>query len=138
MRVTKSVKKFITEEVSLRIDHKYTADREEACRQKKAFHEFVTGYSMAAADAFNAYFEEHWGEVSDFAFDHRNHACAIKFEFCDWATELKDGFNTVHAWRYRKEKEVEKIVEEITLQLELGGGKAELMKMLDEIGKKED
>lgn len=136
MRVTKNIEDFIRKEVGLRIDHKYASDREEAGRQDVAFHEFILGCSLAAADAFNAYFEEHFKEVSDFVIDRRKEG--IRFEYCDYVATLRDSNDTVHGWGYRKKREREEIVERIIVALELGGSKAELMLMLDEVGKKED
>ena len=136
MRVTKNVEEFVRKEVGLRIDHKYAADREEAERQEMAFHDFILGCSLAAANAFNDYFEEHFKKVSDFVIDKRKEK--IRFEYCDYVAVLRKTNDTVHGWGYRKKREREEIVERIIVALELGGSKEEFMKMLDEIGKKED
>ena len=43
--------------------------------------------------------------------------------------------NSVYQWRSRMKEEAYKITEEIVVELELGGTKAELMAMLEKIGK---
>lgn len=43
--------------------------------------------------------------------------------------------NSVYQYQYRMNEEVNKITEEIVVELELGGTKAELMAMSEKIGK---
>lgn len=46
----------------------------------------------------------------------------------------KQSYNGVQCWRRRKDDEAKSIVNDIIVELELGGDKATLMAMLDKVG----
>ena len=135
MRVTKTIREFIEREVSVRLAPKYESEKQEAKRQSDAMSEFYEGCAKAAEDAFNAYFEKHFPEIADFAEDERE-KCHISFYASRVATIRNRHYvNNIHNWDSRKRSEAKKICDEIIVELELGGTKAELMEMLDKIGK---
>ena len=137
MRVTRAIKEFIEREVYARLTPKYKDEEQEARRQSDAMNNFNEGCAKAAEEAFNTYFEKHFSEIADFADDERE---KCNMSFFNRAATIRDRHcsNNIHNWKSRKRYEAEKICSEIIVELELGGTKAELMKMLDEIGKKED
>lgn len=135
MRVTKTIREFIEREVSTRLAPKYEWEKQEAKRQSDALEKFHEGCAKAAEDAFNAYFEKHFSEIADFAKDEREN-CNMSFYISRMAI-IRDrrDINNVHNWNNRKSSEAKKICDEIIVELELGGTKAELMEMLDKIGR---
>ena len=135
MRVTKTIREFIEREVSARLAPKYEKEEQEAKRQNNALDEFHEGCAEAAKEAFNAYFEKHFPEIADFAEDARE-KCGVSFYTSRTAT-IRDRHyvNSIHNWNSRRRSETKKICDEIIVELELGGTKAELMEMLDKIGK---
>lgn len=135
MRVTRTIREFIENEVSNRLAPKYEAEKQEAKRQSDALEKFHEGCAKAAKDAFNAYFDKHFSEIADFAEDERED-CSLSFYISRTAI-IRDrrDINNVHNWNNRKSSEAKKICDEITVELELGGTKAELMEMLDKIGR---
>lgn len=135
MRVTKTIREFIEREVSTRLAPKYEAEKQEAQRQSDAMNEFHEGCAKAAEDAFNAYFEKHFPEIADFAEDERE-KCNMSFYTSRTATIRNCHYtNSVHNWNSRRRSEAQKICDEIIVNLELGGTKAELMEMLDKVGR---
>lgn len=135
MRVTKTIGEFIKREVSTRLAPKYEAEKQEARRQSDAMNEFHEGCAKAAEDAFNAYFEKHFHEIADFAEDEREKR-NMSFYAPHTATIRNRHYtNSVHNWDSRRRSEVQKICDEIIVELELGGTKAELMAMLDKVGR---
>ena len=135
MRVTKTIREFIEREVSARLAPKYENEKQEAKRQNDAMNEFHEGCAKAAEEAFNAYFEKHFHEIADFAEDEREE-CNMSFYIARTATiRNRHYINSIHNCDSRKRSEAKKICDEIIVELELGGTKAELMEMLDKIGK---
>ena len=134
MRVTKTIREFIEREVSVRIAPKYEADEREAKRQNDAMNNFHENCANAAKEAFNAYFDAHFHEIAAFARDERQDRY-INFYANNSAT-IRDRcyVNSVHGWDSRLRAETKKLVDEIIVEMELGGTKAELMELLDKIG----
>lgn len=135
MRVTKTIREFIEREVSTRLMPKYEAEKQEAKRQTDAMDAFHNGAAEAAKAAYNAYFEKHFPEIADFAEDERKDT-SITFYYSRTATIRNRHYTgSVHNWDSRRRAEVRKTVDEIIVNLELGGTKAELMEMLDKVGR---
>ena len=134
MRVTKNIREFIEREVDVRITPRYESDKVESARQKKALEDFLQACFNEATNAFNKYFDEHFDEVVDFAEDKRS--SNKLYMQPSYAATIKDIYNknSVHGWEYRKRVETKKLVDEIIVNLELGGTKDELMEMLNKIG----
>lgn len=135
MRVTKTIREFIEREVNTRLAPKYAVEEAEAKRQNNALDAFHEGCANAAKEAYNAYFNEHFPEIADFADDERED-CHMSFFNSRTAVIRNKYYNTsVHSWMNRKRDEAKKTVDEIVVELELGGTKAELMEMLDKVGR---
>lgn len=134
MRVTKTIREYIEKEVKERLAPKYEAEKIEAERQSKAKSNFLEGCQAAAEAAFDAYFEQHFAEVADFCEDARGDKNRYN-NLCYRAVEITDKIYTtsVHNWENRRRAEAKTKVDEIIVELELGGTKAELMAMLEKI-----
>lgn len=137
MRVTKTIREYIDREVRARIQPKYAAEEAEAKRRSAARDAFFDKCIKAAEEAFNAAFEANFHDVSDFMEDVRKADNSPVSFYFNRAVQIPDQMqrNSVYRWQIRMNEEANKIVEEIVVELELGGTKAELMAMLEKIGK---
>lgn len=137
MRVTKTIREYIEKEVLARIQPKYAAEEAEAKRRFAARDAFFDKCAKAAEEAFNAAFEANFHDVSDFMEDVRKADNSPVSFYTNWAAQIPDRMqrNSVYQWQSRMNEEVKRITEEIVVELELGGTKAELMAMLEKIGK---
>ena len=137
MRVTKTIRDYIEKEVRTRIQPKYAAEEAEAKRRLAARDAFFDKCAKAAEEAFNAAFEANFHDVSDFMEDVREADNSPVSFYNSRAAQIPDRVqcNSVYQWQSRMNEEVRKITEEIVVELELGGTKAELMAMLEKIGK---
>lgn len=137
MRVTKTIRDYIEKEVHARIQPKYAAEEAEAKRRFAARDAFFDKCAKAAEEAFNAAFEANFHDVSDFMEDVREADNSPVSFYTNRAANIPDQLqrNSVYRWQIRMNEEVNKIAEEIVVELELGGTKAELMAMLEKIGK---
>lgn len=137
MRVTKTIREFIEKEVTARIQPKYAAEEAEAKRRFAARDTFFEKCTKAAEEAFNATFEANFHEVSDFMEDCRRPGQSPVSYYFQRAAEMPGQMNrdSVYQWQRRMKDEAGKIAKEIEVELELGGTKAELMAMLEKIGK---
>ena len=137
MRVTKTIRDYIEKEVRARIRPKYAAEEAEAKRRLAARDAFFDKCAKAAEEAFNAAFEANFHDVSDFMEDVREADNSPVSFYDSRAAQIPDRMqrNSVYQWQDRMNAEVKKITEEIVVELELGGTKAELMAMLEKIGK---
>lgn len=137
MRVTKTIRDYIEKEVRARIQPKYAAEEAEAKRRFAARDAFFDKCAKAAEEAFNATFEANFHDVSDFMEDVREADNSPVNFYTNRAAKIPDQLqrNSVYRWQIRMDEEANKIAEEIVVELELGGTKAELMAMLEKIGK---
>lgn len=137
MRVTKTIRDYIEKEVRARIQPKYAAEEAEAKRRFAARDAFFDKCTKAAEEAFNAAFEANFHDVSDFMEDVREANNSPVSFYYQRAAQIPDQLqcNSVYRWQNRMYEEIKKITEEIVVELELGGTKAELMAMLEKIGK---
>ena len=137
MRVTKTIRNYIEKEVRARIQPKYAAEETEAKRRLAARDAFFDKCAHAAEEAFNAAFEANFHDVSDFMEDVREADNSPVSFYDSRAALIPDRVqrNSVYQWQNRMNAEVNKITTEIVVELELGGTKAELMAMLERIGK---
>ena len=137
MRVTKTIREYIEKEVRARIRPKYAAEEAEAKRRFAARAAFYDKCTKAAEEAFNAAFEANFHDVSDFMEDVRKADNSPVSFYHQRAAQIPDQMqrNSVYQWQDRMNAEVNKITTEIVVELELGGTKAELMAMLEKIGK---
>ena len=137
MRVTKTIRDYIEKEVHARIQPKYAAEEAEAKRRFAARDAFFDKCAKAAEEAFNAAFEANFHDVSDFMEDVREANNSPVSFYNLRAAQIPDRTecNSVYQWQSRMNEEIDKITTEIVVELELGGTKAELMAMLEKIGK---
>lgn len=136
MRVTKTIREFIEKEVSNRLDAKYTAEKEEADFQTKVEQEVWEMAMDAAQKAYDEYMASVFTRY-DFLKDlHTDKDCRCVELRKHMAFTIKDkqSYNGVQCWRRRKDDEAKSIVNDIIVELELGGDKATLMAMLDKVG----
>ena len=137
MRVTKTIREYIEKEVNARVAPKFEAERVEAKRQEAMLSEFLEGASKAAEAAWTAYFEEHFSEIADFCEDRRQttYGTNIPTFYNSRAAEIKDRCysTSIHRWYEHIREESKRRVDEIIVELELGGTKTELMEMLNKI-----
>lgn len=133
MRVTKNVREYIEREVEKRLMPKYEAEKAESQRQKKALQTFLNGALQAAQDAFEAYFNEHWDDIGEFCVNKMEYN-KPQFYHCRAAVlRNESSYEGVHCWNARMHEETKRIVSDIIVTLELGGGRAELEEMLNNI-----
>lgn len=137
MRVTKTIREYIEKEVRARIQPKYAAKEAELKRRFDARDAFFDKCTKAAEEAFNAAFEANFHDVSDFMKDVRQANNSPVSFYSQRAAQIPHASDrdSVYQWRYCMDEEVKKIATEIEVELELGGTKAELMVMLEKIGK---
>lgn len=137
MRVTKTIREYIEKEVRTRIQPKYATEEAEAKRRFAARDAFFDKCAKAAEEAFNAAFEANFHDVSDFMEDVREADNSPVSFYNSRAAQIPDRMqpDSVYQWQVRMGQEIKKITEEIVVELELGGTKAELMAMLEKIGK---
>ena len=137
MRVTKTIRDYIEKEVRARIQPKYAAEEAEVKRRFAARYAFFDKCAKAAEEAFNAAFEANFHDVSDFMEDVRDADNSPVNFYESRAAQIPDRvqLDSVYQYQHRMNAEVSKITQEIVVELELGGTKAELMAMLEKIGK---
>lgn len=136
MRVTKTIREFIEKEVSNRLDAKYTAEKEEADFQTKVEQEVWEVAMDAAQKAYDGYMASvftRYDFLEDLHIDKERRCVELRKSM---AFGIKDRLNrsSVLNWRRRKDDEARSIVNDIIVELELGGDKATLMAMLDRVG----
>jgi hypothetical protein len=136
MRVTKTIREFIEKEVSNRLDAKYTAEKEEADFQTKVEQEVWEVAMDAAQKAYDEYMAgvfARYDFLEDLHTDKERRCVELRKSM---AFGIKDRLNrsSVLNWRRRKDDEARSIVNDIIVELELGGDKATLMAMLDKVG----
>lgn len=118
-------------EVSNRLDAKYTAEKEEADFQTKVEQEVREVAMDAAQKAYNEYMASvftRYNFLEDLHTDKERRCVELRKSM---AFGIKDRLNrsSVLNWRRRKDD----IVNDIIVELELGGDKATLMAMLDRV-----
>lgn len=133
MRVSKTVREYIENEVTKKVYAKYEAEKCEADRQNEAVENFIHNFEKVLEEAGSKFFAEHFEEVSDFCEDTRNERT---YElYWNRIIQIKDRhtITNIHCWGSRARTEAMKIANEIIVNLELGGTKADLDRMLSEI-----
>ena len=136
MRVTKTIREFIEKEVSNRLDAKYAAEKEEANFQPKVAQDVWAAAMDAAQKAYDEYMAGAfalYGFLEDLHTDKERRCVELRKHM---AFDIKDrlSYNGVQCWRRRKDEEARSIVNDVIVEMELGGDKAPLMAMLDKVG----
>ena len=133
MRVTKKVENYIREQVKAKVMPKYEAEKAEAARITDIKNDIESRANKAAREAARAIYAEA-KEYSEFLELDENSIERSYFN-CYHPISIKNYSysNSVHKWESRYAAEVNKIVDNIIVTLELGGNKADLDRMLNEI-----
>ena len=133
MRVTKKVENYIREQVKAKVMPKYEAEKAESKRIINLKNDIESRASDAAKEAAKAIYAEA-KEYSEF-FELDENAIEHSYLSCYHPISIKNYMytNSVHKWESRYAEEVNKIVDNIIVTLELGGNKADLDRMLNEI-----
>ena len=133
MRVTKKVENYIREQVKAKVMPKYEAEKAEAARIINIKNDIESRASKAAREAAKAVYAEA-KEYSEF-FELDESSIENAYLSCYRPISIKNFIytNSVYNWESRYTAEVNKIVDSIIVTLELGGNKADLDRMLNEI-----
>lgn len=139
MRVSKTVKEYIAKEVRIRMEPKFQADAKESERQKKIHDSILEAAGKAAKAAWMKTIDEALAQPGmDFLEDQRSDGGYQRTPtfYASNAITIKDSIytNSVHGWRTRLSHAVDEAVKKIIVELELGGTKADLERLLAEIG----
>ena len=130
MRVTETVKEYIEKCVREKIYKKYEAEEAEANRQREEIDNFIENLK----DTMNEYVEKH---IKIFVEEHPYAERDPRENFVLLYTPInvidRHMKSSVHNWRRRADVEVNEKVTDIIVTLELGGTKADLDRMLNEI-----
>ena len=134
MRVTKAVREYIEKQVRAKIEKKYEVEKNESKRIKDIKEDIETRAAEAARQAAIAVFMEakNYEDILDFD---EKFVQDIYMSGSHRVLDLKDRVyqNSIHNWSYRMQNEVDEKVQDIIVTLELGGNKADLDRMLNEI-----
>ena len=126
MRVTRTVKDYIYKEVSARIHKKYEAEEAQAKYEYEKKEELYQACIHAAAEAAKNILA-----TANLDFIEANiKEDDIRLGFNNFLIKDYNMVNSCHSWRHRFNNEVNEKVDEIIVELELGGDKAKLMEML--------
>ena len=133
MRVTKKVENYIREQVKAKVMPKYEAEKAESKRILSIRNDIENRACEAAKQAAMAVFAE--VKEYDDIFELDENSIRKAYLSCYRPIGIKDFCYTdsVHKWESRYAEEVNKIVDNIIVTLELGGNKADLDRMLNEI-----
>lgn len=136
MRVTKTIREFIEREVSTRLAPKYEAEKQEAQRQNDIEQRVWEDAMTAAQEAYDKVMAKAFADY-DFLenLHHDDRRCVELRKHCAFTIKDRQSYANVHCWQRRMTAEAKKTVDEIIVELELGGTKAELMEMLDKVGR---
>ena len=134
MRVTKAVREYIEKQVRAKIEQKYEAEKNESERIKDIKEDIETRAAEAARQAAIAVFMEAKNYEDILDFDEKS-AQDIYMSGYSRVLALKDKVyqNSIHNWSRRMQNEIDEKVQDIIVTLELGGNKADLDRMLNEI-----
>ena len=133
MRVTKKVENYIREQVKAKIMPKYEAEKAESKRIIGIKNDIENRACEAAKQAAAAVFAEAKEYDDILVLD--EDSIRKSYLSCYHPIGIKNSCYTdsVHHWSDRMRDEVNKIVDDITVTLELGGNKADLDRMLSEL-----
>ena len=135
MRVTKVIKEYIVKEVEARIAPRYAAEKAEADRQEKILDGIWDKAYEKADKVFNDYLDAELPKY-DFVEDKRKEPARLQAWYSrssifDIKDKMRD--DNVVNWEQRMRGERNKISNDIIINLELGGTRAELEDMLRKI-----
>lgn len=131
MKVSRTVREYITKEVYKKVKARYATDREIVNQQTTKLNDFLRNL----AKSLNIIAEE---EVNKFLQENPEYKRASDHNIVSYYPQIIQAVNRTHKdspynWMIKANEETDDIVENIIVTLELGGTKADLERMLDEI-----
>lgn len=134
MRVTKVVREYIEKQVRLKIEPKYAAVKSQAAYEVEARDTVLQQAREAAAEAFDKALTD---GIANFPFLEKEQDGAIpQLRFYGSPGLSIKGSNvegSIHLWERSMRAEIQEKVDDIIVNLELGGSKADLDRMLAEL-----
>lgn len=132
MKVTKMVREYIEEQVQAKIEPRYSGQKQEAEYRQNMVDRIREEAAQAAAQAYREVIKQ---VSNDYDFLEINIDKVDENIVNDYRVRqiIEKKSNDCFAWRANCLKEVDKIVKNIVVTLELGGNKADLDRMLNEI-----
>lgn len=127
MRVTKTVREYIEKQVRLKIEPKYAAQKELEESQQDVLNNMFDSAITAAKKAFNEVVNEVIAK-NTFLCDERKDE-DLHLSYSSRCVTIPSFGN----WRTKMNKEIKETVDNIIVNLELGGTKADLDHMLAEL-----
>ena len=127
MRVTKTVKEYITKEVSTRIYKKYEAEEARAKYEDEQKDRLFETCVKAAQAAVRQIIDEN--NLDFVEADSIDNCVSLRYNI--FTIKDRTNINSCHKWRNRFNAEVNEKVNEIIVELELGGDKAKLIEMIN-------
>lgn len=131
MRVTKTVREYIEKKVTEIYVERYSAEAATAEEENKIRNAAILAAEKAARETAEEILAQYCDEYSFLEFYLENLNCTIGYR----TLTIRDSHysSSVHHWRDRMNAEIKEKVSEIVVELELGGTKETLEKMLSEI-----
>ena len=132
MRVTKTIRAYIRENVEKKLEVKYASARENKKVALERQKEFIERAKEEAIKAIKSVLSQ--TKDNEFlVYDEEKVANVFRYTGLNNSVEINSNLH----YERKMMDEVEKITNEIIVTLELGGNKADLDRMLSEIGKEE-
>ena len=133
MRVTKKVENYIREQVKAKVMPKYEAEKAEVRRVLDIKNDIENRASKAAKEAAMAVYAEakEYSELFELNEDSIQRSYFASYN--PITTKNWRCSSSAYTWESRYAEEVNKTVDNIIVTLELGGNKADLDRMLNEI-----
>lgn len=135
MRVTKTVKGYIEKCVRKKVYKKYEAEKEAADTENMILKNFWDTLGEEIENIAKERVEKLLAEYNFIELDNSRYISSSFTSYYSYRTVIKDRYcnNSKHNWRIRADAEVNEKVADIIVTLELGGTKADLDRMLNEI-----
>lgn len=133
MRVTKKVENYIREQVKAKVMPKYEAEKAEARRVLDTKNDIENRASKAAKEAAMAVYAEAKEYSELFELDEDSIQSSYFASYNPILIKNWRCSSSAYTWESRYTEEVNKTVDNIIVTLELGGNKADLDRMLNEI-----
>lgn len=132
MRVTRTVREYIEREVTARVFQKYEAEKAEAERQQAILEEIRETVNCRLAQAVQAFVPHLVGQHNFLEVELTEHNMpTLGYKVINIVGRYDS--DSVHGWRSRAQAEARRVADEIIVELELGGSKADLLAMLEQI-----
>ncbi len=132
MRITKTTREYIENQVQKKLEYKYSTEKQIAAEQREVRDNLLNEAARQAELAYNAFLDENLPKY-DFLVDNRTRYPYNGHSFRSIIIKDETQANSVHDWERRMRIEAKEIATQIVVTLELGGNKEDLERMLSEI-----